>query len=83
MVVGKGIAIICSECIAGAAAVLARSTLASVRLTEMALPAIGALDPVFRAFADGDISLGRVHEIVRDWQDGRPFDLPKDPTHGG
>lgn len=41
---------------------------------------IGELDGAVRAFRDGEISLGRWHEIVRLWLDGEPYSLPDQPT---
>lgn len=39
-------------------------------------PIVGDLVPAFRAMRDGDISMGRLIEIVHGWLDGKPYLLP-------
>lgn len=42
---------------------------------------VGELDPAFRAYRDGEISEGRLREIVNLWRDGihQEFRLPEPP----
>lgn len=40
-------------------------------------PAIGQLDAALQAFREGEITLGRMREIIRDWLSGEPYVLPE------
>lgn len=48
------------------------------RASRETRPSSGDLDPMFRALAAGEISIGRAREIVQEWRVGRPWVLPDD-----
>ena len=61
-----------------AGALLAWADSTAVHAPSAKQSQIGDLDPMFRALVNGEISVGRAREIVREWQDGLPWTLPGD-----
>lgn len=53
----------------------------ALKVRPHSLRRVGELDPAFRCLIDGEISMGRMREILKLWLAGMSWQLPSDQEH--